>query len=160
DVRGPAGDAAPPPARAGERAGRERGPGAGPRAGPRRHALSAGGAPVTASRVRVGVDVGGTFTKAVAFDLDANDVVARAVVPTSPERGQGVGAGVLDGVRAVVDTVGAESVALVTHSTTQAVNALLEGDVGVVGVIGVGRVPDLRKVDKRTRLTSVELAPG
>jgi N-methylhydantoinase A/oxoprolinase/acetone carboxylase beta subunit len=110
--------------------------------------------------VRVGVDVGGTFTKAIAFDLDANDVVARSVVPTSHGHVQGVAAGVLDAVRGVVDLVGPAQVDLVTHSTTQAVNALLEGDVGVVGVIGVGRRPDLRKVDKRTRLASVELAPG
>ena len=84
--------------------------------------------------VRVGVDVGGTFTKAVAFDLDANEVVARAVVPTSHEDEQGVAAGVLEAVRGVVELTGAERVDLVTHSTTQAVNALLEGDVGIVGV--------------------------
>ena len=53
-----------------------------------------------------------------------------------------------------------ERIELVTHSTTQAVNALLEGDVGIVGVIGIGRRPDLRKVAKRTRLAAVELAPG
>lgn len=110
--------------------------------------------------VRVGVDVGGTFTKAIAFDLDANEVVARAVVPTSHEDAQGVAAGVLDAVRGVVEVTGAERVDLVTHSTTQAVNALLEGDVGMVGVLGLGRRPDLRKIARRTRLASVELAPG
>lgn len=110
--------------------------------------------------VRVGVDVGGTFTKAIAFDLDANEVIARAVVPTSHEHEQGVAAGVLEAVRGVVETTGAERVDLVTHSTTQAVNALLEGDVGIVGVLGLGRRPDLRKIARRTRLSSVELAPG
>lgn len=110
--------------------------------------------------VRVGVDVGGTFTKAVAFDLDANEVVARAVVSTSHEHEQGVAAGVLDAIREVVEHTGTDRVDLVTHSTTQAVNALLEGDVGIVGVIGLGRRPDLRKIAKRTRLASVELAPG
>lgn len=110
--------------------------------------------------VRVGVDVGGTFTKAIAFDLDTNEVVARAVVATSHEHEQGVAAGVLDAVRGVVEITGTDRVDLVTHSTTQAVNALLEGDVGVVGVLGLGRRPDLRKIGKRTRLASVELAPG
>ncbi|MEO5722732.1 MAG: hydantoinase/oxoprolinase family protein, partial [Ilumatobacteraceae bacterium] len=47
-----------------------------------------------------------------------------------------------------------------THSTTQAVNALLEGDAGKVGVIGMGRRPDLARIEKRTRLRNVELAPG
>jgi N-methylhydantoinase A len=110
--------------------------------------------------VRVGVDVGGTFTKAIAFDLETNEVVARSVVPTSHTSDQGVAAGVLEAVRGVVETTGAAAVDLVTHSTTQAVNALLEGDVGVVGVIALGRRPDLRKIAKRTRLASVELAPG
>lgn len=110
--------------------------------------------------IRVGVDVGGTFTKAVAFDLAAGRVVARAVVPTSHEAEEGVAAGVVAAVAAVAAEVGASHVDLVTHSTTQAVNALLEGDVGTVGVIGLGRRPDLRKVAKRTQLHGVELAPG
>jgi N-methylhydantoinase A/oxoprolinase/acetone carboxylase beta subunit len=113
-----------------------------------------------AARVRVGVDVGGTFTKAVAFDLDAGRVVAQAVVPTSHTAAEGVAAGVVECVAEVVRETGPERVELVTHSTTQAVNALLEGDVGTVGVIGIGRRPDLRKVAKRTRLAAVELAPG
>jgi len=110
--------------------------------------------------IRVGVDVGGTFTKAVAFDLAAGRVVARSVVPTSHEAEEGVAAGVVAAVAAVAEDVGASEVDLVTHSTTQAVNALLEGDVGTVGVIGLGRRPDLRKVAKRTQLHGVELAPG
>ena len=52
--------------------------------------------------------------------------------------------------------VGAGNIDLVTHSTTQAVNALIEGDAGEVGVIGMGRRPDLSRVEKRTRLRSVE----
>ena len=97
--------------------------------------------------VRVGVDVGGTFTKAVAFDLDAGEVVAQAVVPTTHDHGgrrrRGRGRVRRRGGRA---RPAPERIELVTHSTTQAVNALLEGDVGTVGVIGIGRRPDLRKV--------------
>jgi N-methylhydantoinase A/oxoprolinase/acetone carboxylase beta subunit len=116
--------------------------------------------PGPGARIRVGVDVGGTFTKAVAFDLAAGRVVAQSVVPTSHEAEAGVAAGVVEAVAAVAREVGAGTVGLVTHSTTQAVNALLEGDVGMVGVIGLGRRPDLRKVAKRTELAGVELAPG
>ena len=112
------------------------------------------------ARVRVGVDVGGTFTKAVAFDLAAGRVVAQSVVPTSHTHADGVAAGVVEAVASVVDETGAANVELVTYSTTQAVNALLEGDVGIVGVVGIGRRPDLRKVGKRTRLPTIELAPG
>jgi N-methylhydantoinase A/oxoprolinase/acetone carboxylase beta subunit len=110
--------------------------------------------------VRIGVDVGGTFTKAVAFDLAAGAVVARASMPTTHTDPDGPAAGVVAVVGHVVTAVGADNVELVTYSTTQAVNALLEGDVGTVGVLGMGAEPDLRKARKRTRLDSIELSPG
>jgi len=108
----------------------------------------------------VGVDVGGTFTKAVAVDASTGAVVARSVVPTTHGDEQGVAAGVVTTVVDVARIVGPEHVDLVTHSTTQAVNALLEGDVGAVGVIGVGRRPELRQAKKRTHLERIELSPG
>jgi N-methylhydantoinase A len=110
--------------------------------------------------VRVGVDVGGTFTKAVAFDIEAGDVVAQAVVPTSHAHPDGVSAGVIQVVREIADRVGPWTIEMVTHSTTQAVNALLEGDVAPVGVVGMGRMPDVRRARKRTTLRRVEVADG
>jgi N-methylhydantoinase A/oxoprolinase/acetone carboxylase beta subunit len=110
--------------------------------------------------VRVGVDVGGTFTKAVAVDSATGELVARSVLPTTHTAAAGVAEGVVACVAAVADEVGADSVELVTHSTTQAVNALLEGDVTKVGVFGLGRRPDLSKVKRRTSLSSVELSAG
>ncbi|MDQ3850855.1 MAG: hypothetical protein M3296_09630, partial [Actinomycetota bacterium] len=111
-------------------------------------------------RVRVGVDVGGTFTKAVACDLATGSVVAHALLPTTHDDPEGVAAGVVRAVARVAEQVGGEAIELVTHSTTQAVNALLEGDVGTVGVLGLGRRPDLRKARNRTRLQRVELSAG
>ncbi len=110
--------------------------------------------------VRVGVDVGGTFTKAVAFDTDEDAVVAEAIVPTTHDHEDGVAAGVVDVVARLAQSVGADHVELVTHSTTQAVNALLEGDVATVGMIGMGRAPDLRKARKRTIEPKIELSEG
>ncbi len=110
--------------------------------------------------LRIGVDVGGTFTKAVAFDLEGGRVVARASMPTSHADPAGPAAGVVAVVADVVAQVGASEVDLVTYSTTQAVNALLEGDVGLVGVLGMGSAPDLRKARRRTSLSHVELSPG
>jgi N-methylhydantoinase A/oxoprolinase/acetone carboxylase beta subunit len=118
------------------------------------------GAPTSSRSIRVGVDVGGTFTKAVAFDLAAHRIVGSSIVPTTHSAPGGVAEGVVTAVAEVAAEVGPEHIELVTHSTTQAVNALLEGDVGLVGVIGMGRRPDLKKIHKRTRLNDVELAPG
>ncbi|MEO8696012.1 MAG: hydantoinase/oxoprolinase family protein [Acidimicrobiales bacterium] len=111
-------------------------------------------------RVRIGVDVGGTFTKAVALSLASGEVTATSVLPTTHQDPAGVAAGVVHAVADVAAQVGAERVELVTHSTTQAVNALLEGDVGRVGVIGLGRRPDLKQAERRTRLGNVDVAPG
>ncbi|HYH28509.1 MAG TPA: glutamate mutase L, partial [Actinomycetota bacterium] len=74
--------------------------------------------------VRVGVDVGGTFTKAVACDAVSGRVVATSVVPTT--HSTGVAEGVARALHEVVHEVehtGAGPVDLVAHSTTQAVNA-------------------------------------
>ncbi|MEO7372203.1 MAG: hydantoinase/oxoprolinase N-terminal domain-containing protein, partial [Ilumatobacteraceae bacterium] len=110
--------------------------------------------------LRVGVDVGGTFTKAVAIDGFTGQLVARCVVPTTHDAAAGVAEGIVTCVATVAAEVGASNIDLVTHSTTQAVNALLEGDVARVGVFGLGRKPDLAKVRRRTSLAGVELSPG
>ena len=113
--------------------------------------------------VRVGVDVGGTFTKAVACSPLDGAVVARAITPTTHGSPLGVAEGVVRVVREVFDqTSGLDAgpVLLVAHSTTQAVNALLEGDTAVVGVLGIGRRPELRRSGRRTQIGDVRLAPG
>ena len=71
-----------------------------------------------------------------------------------------VHAGVVDVVNQLAREVGPDRIELVTHSTTQAVNALLEGDGAKVGMIGMGRAPDLRKARKRTIGPRIELSEG
>lgn len=113
--------------------------------------------------VRVGIDVGGTFTKAVACDASTGAIVARAIVPTSHDAPSGVAEGVVEALRVVgeeVERLGAGPVALVAHSTTQAVNALLEGDTATVGILGIGPRLDARRARRRTRVGEVRLAPG
>lgn len=113
--------------------------------------------------VQVGVDVGGTFTKAVGCDPLTGRVVARSLVPTSYDAPQGVAEGVvaaLGGVVHEVERLGIGPVKLVSHSTTQAVNALLEGDTATVGILGIGHRPELRRARRRTRVGEVRLAPG
>ena len=112
--------------------------------------------------IRVGIDVGGTFTKAVAVEAETRSPRATAVVATTHRAPGGVAAGVADALRALLGGLGDDGarVELVTFSTTQAMNALLEGDVAPVGVLGIGVEPDLRRARKRTRVGDVKLARG
>ena len=112
--------------------------------------------------LRVGVDVGGTFTKAVAVDAAGLELVAHAAVPTSHDAEDGVAAGVAAALEQLLAGLNGDRhrIELVAFSTTQAMNALLEGDVRRVGVVGLGSGPELRLARKRTRIGSIALAPG
>ena len=112
-------------------------------------------------RLRIGVDVGGTFTKAVAVSSSPLEVHARASVPTTHGARAGVAEGVAAALRELIAQLGEDRsrVELVAFSTTQAMNALLEGDVGTVGVVGIGYRPQLRVARKRTRVGDIGLAP-
>jgi N-methylhydantoinase A len=113
-------------------------------------------------RLRVGVDVGGTFTKAVAVESHPFRLRAHSVVPTTHTSADGVTAGVACALSHLLSELGEDArlVELVAFSTTQAMNALLEGDVATVGVVGIGTHPDLRPARKRTSVGDVALAPG
>lgn len=112
--------------------------------------------------LRIGVDVGGTFTKAAAVELRSGELVASASVPTTYDEDHGVSRGLVEALHRLLEHLGARrvDVELVAFSTTQAMNALLEGDVARVGVIGMGQAPDLRRARKRTHVARVGLAPG
>ncbi|MFL5973119.1 MAG: hydantoinase/oxoprolinase family protein [Gaiellaceae bacterium] len=111
------------------------------------------------SGLRVGIDVGGTFTKAVAVCPSTRKLRAHAAVPTTHAHDHGVAQGVADALRSLLTRVDGDSIELVAFSTTQAMNALLEGDVGRVGVVGLGEEPNLRPARKRTRVGAIGLAP-
>lgn len=114
------------------------------------------------SGLRVGVDVGGTFTKAVAVATHPFALRAHAVVPTTHHAPDGVTEGVACALSLLLAELGgqAREVELVAFSTTQAMNALLEGDVATVGVLGLGAEPDLRVARRRTSVGDIKLAPG
>jgi N-methylhydantoinase A len=113
--------------------------------------------------VRIGIDVGGTFTKAVLLDNDTHEIIGQAVVPTSHTAEAGVAAGVIEAFRRVLDSarITAAEVVFIAHSTTQATNALLEGDVAPVGVIGMGRgAVESRLARSQTVIGDIELSAG
>ena len=105
-------------------------------------------------RVRIGIDVGGTFTKAVAIDSATGEIVSVSTVPTTHDARRGVSDGILDAFTRVVRDSGTvlDDIDLVAHSTTQAINALLEGDTYPVGIVAMGVGPTKKDVIKRTRL--------
>ncbi|WP_327675182.1 MULTISPECIES: hydantoinase/oxoprolinase family protein [unclassified Streptomyces] len=114
------------------------------------------------TRIRVGIDVGGTFTDAVAVDAATLGLVGQVKVPTSHHHEDGVAHGIvqaLDRLLEQVDRTPAD-VTFLAHGTTQATNALLEGDVATVGLIGIGTGAGAVLTRRLAALGKLELTPG
>lgn len=113
--------------------------------------------------IRIGIDVGGTHTKAVAIDNNTNEIVGKGSVMTTHHHERGVAAGVVEAFEKCLaeNDIKPEDVIFIAHSTTQATNALLEGDVARVGVIGMGGgwiEGFLAK--KQTKINNIDLGTG
>lgn len=113
-------------------------------------------------KIRIGVDVGGTFTHAVALDHQSYEVLAHAVTPTTHSSRYSVSEGIIKTFLDVLEQSGAapEDVVFVAHSTTQATNALLEGDVVKVGILGMGRGVEALKAEADTAIPDIPLNEG
>jgi len=111
---------------------------------------------------RIGIDVGGTFTKAVLIDNATLEVVERCSVLTTHSDARGVARGVIEVFRAVLERscVHPREVMFLAHSTTQATNALLEGDVAAVGVLGMASRVEALLAKSQSSIKDIELAPG
>jgi N-methylhydantoinase A len=111
---------------------------------------------------RIGIDVGGTFTKAVLIDNTTRGVVGRYSVLTSHTHPRGVAAGVVAVFRNVLEQsqVDPGDVIFLAHSTTQATNALLEGDVAPVGVVGMASRLESVLARGQSNIQEIELSPG
>ncbi len=88
---------------------------------------------MTARRIRIGIDTGGTFTDVVAFDEDSGEVVTTKTPSTPGNPADGF----LAGIDKVLGIAGAQfdDVVAVSHGTTVATNQLLEGKVDALGFI-------------------------
>ena len=113
-------------------------------------------------RIRVGIDVGGTFTKAVAIEMVTGQIIGKVTVPTTHSSSDGVSAGIIEALKTLIQkySILNPEIELISHSTTQAVNALLEGDTAKVGIIGMGVGLEKSNVIKRTNIRDVKLAPN
>ncbi|MDI4231890.1 hydantoinase/oxoprolinase family protein [Bradyrhizobium sp. Arg237L] len=111
---------------------------------------------------RIGIDVGGTFTKAVLIDNATHEVVGRFSVLTTHSDPRGVAKGVVEVFHNVLEqsSVDPREVIFLAHSTTQATNALLEGDVASVGVIGMSTRVESLLAKGQSAMKPIELAPG
>ena len=110
-------------------------------------------------RIRVGIDVGGTFTKAVAIDVKTGQIISKSTVPTTHSSEKGVSEGILHALSNIIkeSKINVNDIELISHSTTQAINALLESDTSKVGIIAMGVGPEKKDVIKRTNLKDAKI---
>ena len=95
--------------------------------------------------MRLGVDVGGTFTDVVGV---VGDRIVTAKVPSSPDQSQGV----LAGIESLnIDVSDIETFA---HGTTVATNALLERKGATTALITTQGFRDVIEIGRQTGLPS------
>ena len=82
--------------------------------------------------------------------------------PTTHTAKEGVAAGIVEVLHKVMEqyNIKPEDVTFIAHGTTQATNALLEGDVAKVGVVTLGQGIQGAKSRSDTTIGNIELAPG
>jgi len=114
------------------------------------------------SKVRVGIDVGGTFTHAVVLDAETLEMIEKVKVHTTHTAKEGVAKGIIDALQLLLEksNIAPDRVSFIAHSTTQATNALLEGDVATVGIVGMGSGINAFMANLSTQVGKIELAPG
>ena len=118
---------------------------------------------MAARAVRIGIDVVGTHTKAVAIDNETNEIVGKGSVMTTHHHESGVAAGVVAAFHKCLaeHDIQPEEVIFIAHSTTQATNALLEGDVARVGVVGIsGGLIEGFLAKRQTKIPPIDLGTG
>src|SRR5215470_13942871 len=103
------------------------------------------GRPFAVSRLRIGVDVGGTFTDVVACD-DTTGAVRSCKVPTVPAN---PAQGVLDGMRALLGP--GEACASLAHGTTTVTNAIVERRIAPVGLVTTRGFRDVLEIARMNR---------
>ncbi len=99
-------------------------------------------------RIRIGIDVGGTFTKAIALDIVTGEILSSSTVPTTHQAERGVSSGIVTVLSNLLkeSEIRLNEIEIIAHSTTQAINALLESDTAKVGIIAMGVGPEKNDV--------------
>jgi N-methylhydantoinase A/oxoprolinase/acetone carboxylase beta subunit len=113
-------------------------------------------------KFRIGIDVGGTFTHAVCIDAETLEIVSKVKIPTTHSAKEGVAKGIILALQEVLQksSINPEDVIFIAHSTTQSTNALLEGDLEKVGIIGMGKGIEGKRAKKETNIGNLKLETG
>lgn len=111
-------------------------------------------------KYRIGIDIGGTFTDSVIIDDDTLEIVAMKKIMTTHKEGVAYGVVKIISTMLQDNNINPDDVVFIAHGTTQATNALLEGDVPKVGIIGMGSGIDARSARSESSVGDIELAPG
>ena len=100
------------------------------------------------AKLKLGVDVGGTFTDVVGINEDGKVYFAKT--PSTPED-QSIG--VLNGIRALLEELGVapDCVTGVAHGTTVATNTLLERNGAVTALITTKGFRDVLDIGRQSR---------
>jgi N-methylhydantoinase A len=99
-------------------------------------------------RLRVGIDVGGTFTDVTAFDEQAGELVAVRKYLSNPAEP----AAVMDAITAdLARDFGADAVSLILHGSTAALNTLLEGKGVRVALLTTRGFRDVYEIGRQWR---------
>ena len=113
-------------------------------------------------KIRIGIDVGGTFTHAVAIETEKFSLIAQVKTSTTYRAKEGIAHGIITAFYKLLQKgrIDPNEVVLVAHSSTQATNALLEGDVAMVGIIGIGSGWEAARARHEIDIEQIELVPG
>jgi N-methylhydantoinase A len=99
-------------------------------------------------KLRVGIDVGGTFTDVTAFDEDTGALAAVRKYVSDPARP----AAVMERITAdLAAEFGADAVSLILHGSTAALNTLLEGKGARAGLITTRGFRDVYEIGRQWR---------
>ncbi len=99
-------------------------------------------------KLRLGIDVGGTFTDVTAFDEDRGELAAVRKYLSDPARPAAVMENITEDL---ARDFGANSVSLILHGSTAALNTMLEGKGARVGLLTTRGFRDVYEIGRQWR---------
>ncbi|MDE0812250.1 MAG: hydantoinase/oxoprolinase family protein, partial [Alphaproteobacteria bacterium] len=108
------------------------------------------------SKVRIGVDIGGTFTDVVLWNIDAGKTQNTKLLTTPDDPSRAV----MDGIRRILDehSIAPADVEAVIHGTTLVANALIERKGVKTGLITTRGFRDVLEIGREWRYDLFDLA--